>query len=99
MANSEKLRRIVIVMDICSSTAILEELKRTDNLEKWEEFLTNLQGGLEALRDFLRMEIYKFIGDGWILLLPPDTKLDTLLEFLDVASGGKSKIQPSPMNL
>jgi class 3 adenylate cyclase len=86
MAGSQILRKIVLVVDICSSTAILEDLKQTDNLKEWEDFLTALQSGLEELRDYMGMEIYKFIGDGWILLLPPDTKLEILLEFLGVAS-------------
>ncbi len=32
---------------------------------------------------FIHLELYKFMGDGWVLLLPEDTQKDVLLEFLD----------------
>jgi class 3 adenylate cyclase len=65
-------RKIVIVFDICSSTAILEDLKQTDNLAAWRNLLIDMKNRLKYEATGLPIEVYKFIGDGWILLLSPD---------------------------
>lgn len=83
---AEKLdvvRRLVIVFDICSSTAILEDLKRTDNFSRWRNLLIHLKKELCNIADENGMEIYKFIGDGWILLLPPRLSKRLVCKFLD----------------
>ena len=75
-------RKLVIVFDICSSTSILEDLKQTDNVQKWRNFLIALKDTLLFETEGLEVQIYKFIGDGWIFLLPVDISRDQLLEFL-----------------
>jgi hypothetical protein len=40
-------RKLIVVFDICSSTKILEELKRTDNLECWRNFLIGLKDSID----------------------------------------------------
>ena len=38
----ETARKVVVVFDISSSTTILEDLKRSDNLTVWRDFYINL---------------------------------------------------------
>jgi hypothetical protein len=63
-------RKLVVVFDICSSTTILEDLKRTDNLAGWRNLLIGTKDFLRRESEKLGMELYKFIGDGWVLLFP-----------------------------
>jgi class 3 adenylate cyclase len=82
---TEKLsleRRLVVVFDICSSTTILEDLKRTDHLAEWRDLLIKLKDYMLGQPADLNVELYKFIGDGWILLLPDDTPKEKLCDFL-----------------
>jgi class 3 adenylate cyclase len=75
------VRKLVVVFDISSSTTILEDLLRCERLDVWRNALIALK---EVLMDHpLSFEIYKFMGDGWILLFPEDTKKDDLFEFLN----------------
>jgi class 3 adenylate cyclase len=79
---SSRERHLVVVFDICSSTTILEDLKRTDNLGAWRSILIHLKDQLIERGAPLQMNLYKFIGDGWVLLFPddvPKTELCALL--------------------
>jgi len=67
---SSRERHLVVVFDICSSTTILEDLKRTDNLSAWRNLLIHLKDFLLEKGVPLEMNLYKFIGDGWVLLFP-----------------------------
>jgi class 3 adenylate cyclase len=78
----EVVRNLVVVFDTCSSTAILEDLKRTDNLPAWRNLLIGLKQYLFDARADLGMELYKFVGDGWILLLPDRIDKQKLCDFL-----------------
>ena len=81
-------RKLVIVSDIRSSTSVLEDLKGTDNLDCWRNLLINLKDQLRKSGTPLGIEIYKFIGDGWVLLAPPNIEKDDLFEFLADFSRG-----------
>jgi class 3 adenylate cyclase len=73
MRENEELgreRHLVVVFDICSSTTILEDLKRTDNLAAWRDLLLDMKAHLQQEGSRLAMCLYKFIGDGWVLLFP-----------------------------
>jgi class 3 adenylate cyclase len=76
------VRKVVVVFDICSSTAILEDLKATDNQSAWRNLLIELKRWLVDQAAELGFEIYKFIGDGWILLFPTNITKIQLTEFL-----------------
>jgi len=78
----ELVRRLVVVFDTCSSTTILEDLKRTDNLAAWRNLLIALKQHLADANGDLGMELYKFVGDGWILLFPDRIDKEKLCEFL-----------------
>ena len=62
------VRRTVVAFDICSSTVILEDLLRTENQRRWRNLLIGLKKALVAEAAQTPFEIYKFVGDGWILL-------------------------------
>jgi len=62
----------VLVVDVCSSTAIMEDLLTSDNLERWAKLLLKMQAFLEKESGGRRFAIYKFVGDGWILLFDID---------------------------
>lgn len=85
MRENEELgreRHLVVVFDICSSTTILEDLKRTDNLAAWRDLLLDMKAHLQQEGSRLAMCLYKFIGDGWVLLFPdtvPKKELCALL--------------------
>jgi class 3 adenylate cyclase len=79
----EIVRKVVVVFDISSSTTILEDLKRSDNLSVWRDLLINLKEFLQGKIYLLDMEIYKFMGDGWILLFRPDIHSGALFDFLE----------------
>ena len=75
-------RHLVVVFDICSSTTILEDLKRTDNLGAWKHLLIFLKDYLLHKGGPLQMDLYKFIGDGWVLLFPNAAPKKELCDFL-----------------
>lgn len=93
-------RRLVVVFDICSSTTILEELKRTDNLTAWRNFLISIKDFLQREGEKLGMELYKFIGDGWVLLFPdsvPRVEFCFFLEQLSSWFDGQFETTVSPV--
>jgi class 3 adenylate cyclase len=79
---SSRERHLVVVFDICSSTTILEDLKRTDNLSAWRNVLIHLKDYLLEHGAELDMNLYKFIGDGWVLLFPDDVSKLHLCELV-----------------
>lgn len=79
----ETLRKIVVCFDICSSTAILEDLLRTDNQIRWRNLLILLKRFLSTEAKTQSFLLYKFIGDGWILLFDEENADGTeLVNFL-----------------
>lgn len=62
-----------MVVDIRSSTAILEDLKESDNLAVWRNLLISQKETILIHSPTIGVEIYKFIGDGWILLFPAES--------------------------
>jgi class 3 adenylate cyclase len=65
------VEKLVVLFDIRSSTPILEHLSKDNRIDAWKDFHIRLKDWLRdesASRDFI---LYKFIGDGWILLFEP----------------------------
>jgi class 3 adenylate cyclase len=75
-------RHLVVVFDICSSTAILEALKRIDKLALWRNLHVDLKRHILEEGRALFIQPYKFSGDGWILLFPEDVPRADLCGFL-----------------
>lgn len=79
----KKLRKIVIFFDICSSTSILEELARTENQTRWRNLLIEFKEYLKKQQSSVGFEMYKFIGDGWILLFEPKSEGMEIFKFIE----------------
>jgi len=75
-------KRIVVTFDICSSSDILEDVIKTENIDKWWYLLNGLKKHIEKEMNDLDFEIYKFTGDGWILLFDYNYPGCEILKFL-----------------
>ena len=64
--------KVVIFFDICSSSTILEDLLATDNMKIFRNVLISIKSFLKTRASQDEFVLYKFIGDGWVLLFPPD---------------------------
>ena len=80
------IKKIVIFFDICSSTSILEDLIRTENEQLWRNFLIEFKNYLWGKRFSVGFEMYKFLGDGWILLLDPQSEGMEIFQLLEKLS-------------
>jgi class 3 adenylate cyclase len=74
--------KVVVFFDICSSSAILEDLLATDNLKIFRNLLLSVRNFLKRRASQDGFVLYKFIGDGWVLLLPPNVSGSALVNFL-----------------
>jgi len=79
--------RIVVVIDLCSSSQIMEDLLLSEKFDRYEAFLTCVKRWLmnwtEAHSSAKgRFELYKFTGDGWILLFPDMIRGELLVQFM-----------------
>ena len=73
---------IVVALDMCSSSDVIEELTLRGDLKRLQNFLTTLKEYLASAQKRVVFDPYKFTGDGWILLFPADTKGNSLVAFL-----------------
>jgi hypothetical protein len=80
-------KKFVLVTDICSSSAIMEDLLRTENILRWTNLLINLKEYLVRASKKLDFVLYKFTGDGWILLFNSEYDGIKILNFLSELSG------------
>jgi hypothetical protein len=77
--------RIVVAFDLCSSSQIMEDLLLSEKFDRYETFLTCVKRWLMNWTNRHapgngRFELYKFTGDGWILLFPAMTNGNALIE-------------------
>jgi hypothetical protein len=75
MSAAIKHDKIVVVFDLCSSSQIMEDLLLSDRFDCYETFLTCVKRWLMNWTEQHsqvngHFELYKFTGDGWILLFP-----------------------------
>ena len=62
---------VVMAVDMCSSSDIIEDLTGRDAMEPYDKAVTKLKHLLaETQKNTIRFDPYKFTGDGWILLFP-----------------------------
>jgi class 3 adenylate cyclase len=75
---------VIVAIDMCSSTSIIEDLTRTHSVDRFELLLKKLQSWLSLNSNkYCNYEIYKFTGDGWILIFPTDSlHKNVLMKFL-----------------
>ena len=76
------VEKYVLFFDICSSTSIIEDLMRSERLRLWRNLLIQLKKYLQKESGKYGYEMYKFIGDGWILLFETDIEGKDLFLFL-----------------
>jgi len=67
--------KVVVVFDLCSSSQIIEDLLLSNEFDRYETFLTCVKRWLMNWTEQHsqvngHFELYKFTGDGWILLFP-----------------------------
>lgn len=75
------MKKIVTFFDICSSSKITEDLAQNNDLPLWHEMLNKIEQSLENNKIALCFSIYKFLGDGWVLIIDPDTDKKKLLRY------------------
>ncbi len=61
----------VLVFDLCSSSEILEDLELNRKISKWINFWNSIDLFLSKNSDYI---LYKFLGDGYIILVNDDKK-------------------------
>ena len=76
------IKKTVVVFDICSSTTIIDNLLLNERLKKWRDLIIGIKKFLRTEDSVIGFDIYKFLGDGWILLFPENVNGDTLIKFL-----------------
>jgi hypothetical protein len=76
-------QKTVLVFDIRSSTIILSNLAQQGYSQLYQNFHIELKNWLVSQRDETGIELYKFLGDGWILLLPHDMDGELFFNFLE----------------
>lgn len=74
--------RYVLVFDICSSTLIFEDLQRNNRLPEYWNLVNDIRSFLSDNKSFFKYEIYKFLGDGFILIFNEETIIDQILLFM-----------------
>src|SRR6185369_5826916 len=74
--------KFVLVFDFCSSTSILEDIIRSENQQYWQALLMEVKNFLKREEDRGKVQIYKFIGDGWILLFDANFPPRELILFM-----------------
>jgi class 3 adenylate cyclase len=78
----EIVERIVLCFDIRSSSNVIEDLTLTDHLGAMRDLLGEMKEHLRRGRRGVGYEMYKFMGDGWLLLFPLDIGGAEFLTFL-----------------
>jgi hypothetical protein len=74
---------LVVAFDMCSSSKLIEDLSRTNSLIAYDRLLKNLHLWLWSNAKKWKFIVYKFTGDGWILLFPVSMiDGDNLMSFL-----------------
>lgn len=64
----EVVDKIVVAFDICSSSEVLEALLTSDHIMAWRNLLISLKDYLLEQSTHYNCRLYKFTGDGWIML-------------------------------
>jgi len=78
------LNKVVVTLDICSSSHIIEDLLKTNNIKIWRDLLIRMKEHLVRESSNYRAEVYKFIGDGWIILFEQPYSGSNIFRFLSI---------------
>lgn len=77
---------IVVTFDMCSSSTIIEDLTLSGDVSPYMDLLRDLKHHLASIQRMAIFRLYKFIGDGWILLYPSRTDGVAILDQLEELS-------------
>jgi class 3 adenylate cyclase len=78
----EIVEAIVVTLDICSSSMLIEDLLKNNRAKLWRDLIINTKEYLMDQVSRYNAEVHKFIGDGWIILFHPPYSGKAVLEFL-----------------
>lgn len=74
--------KYVLIFDIASSTVILEDLNTNNEIEKYQLLIDKYYDFFNSYKSTVNFEVYKFMGDGFILLFEKDIKVDEIIIFM-----------------
>lgn len=77
-----RMTRTVVVFDICSSSVILEDLQQSGTQDRFGLLIDALWAYLLAGVRRKLFEIYKYLGDGFVLLFSESVRPDDVIMFL-----------------
>jgi GGDEF domain-containing protein len=75
-------KKSILVFDICSSTLFVEDLKKRDMTDKYKQLIKDITDFLDENSSIYEFIIYKFLGDGFILIFPEEIEVDKILLFI-----------------
>jgi hypothetical protein len=65
---------LIVVFDMRSSSNMIEDLTLTGNIRRLRDLVILLKKWLRSRSETIGFTLYKFTGDGWMLLFPVSTK-------------------------
>lgn len=75
---------VVVAFDMCSSSSIVDDLGKRGDVQPLTVFFGEMRRYLvKEQKRSVQFELYKFVGDGWLLLFPANTDGQRLLRFLE----------------
>jgi len=74
--------KVVVFFDICSSSTIVDHVILAGKQLAYRNLLIKLRGFLQEQEEKKLCQVYKFIGDGWVLLFRPDVDGGRLMNLL-----------------
>jgi hypothetical protein len=77
----KSLEKTIFVFDVCSSTTIVEDLHRTGSIKRYNEMIEGINEFLKKKSESLPINIYKFIGDGFVLIISEEIEIEEVLKF------------------
>ena len=84
------IEKTVFVFDICSSTKMMEDAQTNSFLENYYKMIDDILDFLKKVKKEYNFEIYKFLGDGFILLFNKKVNTDKIYRFseelIDIAN-------------
>jgi len=74
----------VLIFDICSSSIIMEDLHRTNQATNYINLIKEINNFLNSKENIekFKYEVYKFLGDGFIIIFDCDIQIENVLLFI-----------------
>lgn len=73
------MKKGILIFDICSSTEILETLVNSNHEAEYINLIRKMDTCLQILSQYFSFKNYKFLGDGFILVINPDIKTEDVV--------------------